>query len=123
MTSRLIGPVALALLAVAPARAAESAQPRAPKDAQKTETPMAEQPKPGPAPLIVQRGELLLAGTRYAGDNSQGEIPAMWEKEFFPRFGELAPLVTEKEVFYGVGRALPGAMPGHFQYLAAAPVK
>jgi predicted transcriptional regulator YdeE len=87
------------------------------------ETELSRSANPSPQPLIVQRGELLLAGTRYAGDNKQGEIPAMWQKEFFPRLGELAPLITEKDAFYGVGRALPGAMPGHFQYLAAVAVK
>jgi predicted transcriptional regulator YdeE len=87
------------------------------------ETAMSQSTNPSPQPLIVRRGELLLAGARYAGDNKQGEIPAMWQQELFPRLDELAPLISEKDAFYGVGRALPGAMPGHFQYLAAAPVK
>lgn len=103
--------------------AAQGAAAEGPSAAQPTQETKMTQPGPSPEPLIVPRGELLLAGTRYAGDNAHGEIPAMWQQEFFPRLDELAPLVSEKGAFYGVGRALPGAMPGHFQYLAAVSVK
>jgi predicted transcriptional regulator YdeE len=75
-----------------------------------------------PEPRIVEREAMLVAGARYEGKNEHGdEIPALWEKEFFPRLGELGPV--RPGVFYGVSRGLPGAAPGVFEYLAAVEVR
>jgi len=73
-------------------------------------------------PLVVWKDEILVAGMRYEGENKLGEIPALWGKEFIPRASELDALRSEAGTFYGVGRALPGVVPGPFEYLAAAPV-
>jgi len=109
------------LLLVTAAAAGLAADPKADPEPAKEETKMTQQ-APSPAPLMVQLGELLLAGTRYEGENKEGEIPKMWDEAFIPRAQELEPL-RSGEGLYGVARALPGVTPGPFEYLAAMPVK
>jgi predicted transcriptional regulator YdeE len=76
---------------------------------------------PTPQPLLVQKEALCLLGARYEGEGRPGEIPKLWGQEFDPRLPELEPRRAAPG-FYGVVRALPGIVPGPFQYLAALPV-
>lgn len=77
--------------------------------------------RPRPEPQVVELPTLMLAGTRYEGDNQHGEIPAMWDHEFLPRMIELEEVRKGADA-YGVARALPGPWTGVFEYLAAVEV-
>ena len=69
-----------------------------------------------PVPYLEDRGELLIAGLSYAGNNAHGEVSALWDS-FIPRVAEL---IGRAEGFaaYGVIRAFKGAKPDEFEYLA-----
>ncbi|MCL5999112.1 MAG: effector binding domain-containing protein [Chloroflexi bacterium] len=80
-------------------------------------------PKQPAQPQIVQMGTLRLAGLRYEGKNEHGEIPALWDKDFLPRMGELAAIRVGGEA-YGVSRQAPGLpVDQGFEYLAAVQVQ
>ncbi|HBF33002.1 TPA: hypothetical protein DDW35_00425 [Candidatus Sumerlaeota bacterium] len=62
-------------------------------------------------------GPRRVIGVRYEGDNKNGEIPALWEKVFMPRWQEIAVPECIQEC-YGVCRCLPGRPAGQFEYIA-----
>jgi predicted transcriptional regulator YdeE len=73
-------------------------------------------------PQIVALPALHLAGCRYAGMNEHGEVPQMWENQFFPHVAEVAP-DPQHWISYGVARELEGVPPDQgFEYLAALEV-
>ncbi|MEN6521378.1 MAG: GyrI-like domain-containing protein [Armatimonadota bacterium] len=45
-------------------------------------------------PKIVTRGEIKLIGNKYIGANLNGEIPALWDKQFLPRMSEIKNVVN-----------------------------
>jgi predicted transcriptional regulator YdeE len=72
-------------------------------------------------PQIVTLPALHLAGVRYAGKNEQGEVPHMWETQFFPHVGEVAD--PQHWTGYGVARELDSTPPDQgFEYLACLEV-
>jgi hypothetical protein len=56
----------------------------------------AEETEVKPEAQIVEKEAFLAPGVRYEGENKQGEIRGVWEKEFLPRMGELDSIMTDR---------------------------
>jgi predicted transcriptional regulator YdeE len=107
-------------------RAAEQVQVFPTWNARRSEMEAAraeEKPAMSEEPQFITKDAFLVAGMRYEGENKQGEIPALWDKGFLPRMGELSAITTDPHGAYGVSRALPGIEPGPFECLAGMAVK
>ena len=72
-------------------------------------------------PIMAEFGPQRVIGMAYVGKNEQGEIPALWEKTFMPRWNELGCTNGPGGTF-GICRCVPGVTDGSFEYIAACGV-
>jgi AraC family transcriptional regulator len=74
-----------------------------------------------PEPVIVDVAPLHVAGLRYVGANTNGELAVLWET-FLSRRAELVTS-SDGNATYGVARGCAGCRNDEFEYLAGVEVK